>query len=90
MDGRQDDAAASRQLLDAIEQLRVLERRKREAPIGTPAFDALASQVEEQARLVFRMADAGTSPEADDEQGAGPSGSGPAGSGPGGHGGGLR
>ncbi len=43
----------SRRLLDSVEQLRFLERRKRSAPRSTDEFHSLAAQVEEKAKEVW-------------------------------------
>ena len=46
----------SDELLDAVAQLREMERRKRTLPPTTPEFHDMAERVEEQARHVFELA----------------------------------
>jgi hypothetical protein len=46
----------SNQILTAIEDLHDLETRKRHEVISTPPFHALANEVEERSREIFRMA----------------------------------
>jgi hypothetical protein len=43
-------------LLHALEDLKRMEKAKREADISTPPFHQLAEEVEAQARHVFRVA----------------------------------
>jgi hypothetical protein len=47
----------SDRLLEAVEELRALERRKRATEISSEPFHELARQVEEKAREVFRLAE---------------------------------
>lgn len=46
----------SDELLTALEDLKQMERAKREADISTPPFHVLAEAVEDQARHVFDVA----------------------------------
>jgi hypothetical protein len=55
--------ADSDRLLRAVDELRALERERRLQEVSSPPFHALALQVEEKAREVFRLADQ------DEEQG---------------------
>jgi hypothetical protein len=48
--------AASRRLLDEVEEVRQLELKKRETPRGSPEFHELASKVDDAARHVFETA----------------------------------
>jgi hypothetical protein len=47
----------SDRLLQAVDELRALEREKRLQEISSPPFDELARQVELKAREVFRLAE---------------------------------
>ena len=47
----------SDRLLQAVEELRALERKKRATEISSEPFHELARQVEEKARQVFRLAE---------------------------------
>src|SRR3954470_4906337 len=46
--------ATSDHMLRMLDELRDVETRKREAPIGTPEFVGLAEEAENLSRLVFR------------------------------------
>ena len=47
----------SDRLLQAVEELRALERKKRATEISSEPFHELARQVEDKAREVFRLAE---------------------------------
>ncbi len=47
----------SDRLLEAVEELRALERKKRATEISSEPFHELARQVEDKAREVFRLAE---------------------------------
>ncbi len=47
----------SDRLLQAVDELRALEREKRLEVVSSPPFHDLARKVEAKARAVFRMAD---------------------------------
>ena len=49
-------ADTSNKLLAALRHLRDTEQRKRQLPIASPAFDALADEVERTSREIFRLA----------------------------------
>lgn len=46
----------SSRILDAIDDLRDMEREKRTRPISTPGFHRLAEDITEKSREVFRIA----------------------------------
>jgi hypothetical protein len=56
--GPRDLADRSNRLLDAVDELRGLERQKRRETISTPAFHRLADDVKAKSQEIFRMADA--------------------------------
>jgi hypothetical protein len=49
-------AGRSNELLDALRRLKATEERKREVPISTPTFHALANEVNATSREIFRIA----------------------------------
>lgn len=56
--GTRDLADRSNRLLEAVDELRELERRKRRETISTPSFHHLADDVKAKSHEIFRMADA--------------------------------
>jgi len=48
-------SAESKRLLDGINELHALEKRKRQVDISTPAFHELATAITAKARDLFRM-----------------------------------
>jgi hypothetical protein len=52
----QDLVAPSDALLDAVDDLKGLEREKRRVHISTPDFHQLAEEIEAKSRDVFRLA----------------------------------
>jgi hypothetical protein len=46
----------SNRLLDALRDMREVEKRKRAEPISSPKFHALADEVDKASRDVFRLA----------------------------------
>ena len=47
-------ARSSNEMLDMVNELKALERRKREEPISSPAFHELAEQVTNKTRDIMR------------------------------------
>lgn len=43
-------------LLEAVDEIRTLDARKREVDISTPAFHRLAKEIQDKSREVFRAA----------------------------------
>jgi len=48
-------SAESKRLLDGIDELHALEKRKRQVDISTPAFHDLAGRITAKAREIFRI-----------------------------------
>lgn len=55
-DHKQALADKSNKLLDALRRLRATEEAKREVPISTPIFHALANDVDDISREIYRTA----------------------------------
>jgi hypothetical protein len=49
-------ANRSNRLLEELRHMRDVEKRKREEPISSPKFHALADEVDKSSREVFRLA----------------------------------
>ena len=56
-EGRRAITRASNRLLRAVDELKVLEKDRRDETISTPPFHRLAADVKAKSREIFRMAD---------------------------------
>jgi hypothetical protein len=55
-DAKRDLAQRSNQILDAVDELKKLEKDKRGETISTPGFHRLAEAVTQKSREIFEMA----------------------------------